>query len=107
MKIQVLSLVVGIILPILVGIVTTRATHSGVKAVLLALLAAVSGFGAELLDALTTSAHFDAGAAVLSWLGTFLVAVATHFGFWKPTGTSRYMQANVGRTGYVIEKQAR
>lgn len=98
MKIQILSLILGVVLPILVGLVTTRATDAGAKAVLLALLAAASGFGTELLDALANSGAFDWGSAGLSWLGTFLVAVATHFGLWKPTGVSGFVQDSIGRT---------
>jgi small basic protein len=80
---QYISFLVGIVLPLLVGLVTTRVTNSGAQAVLLAALAAVSGFLSELL-----SDTFDLKAALLTWIGTFLVAVGTHYGFWKPTGTT-------------------
>lgn len=91
---QVLSLLIGVVLPILVGIVTKRTTHPGLKATLLALMAAVTGFLTEL------AAHphdFALSTAALAWLGTFMVAVATHFGFWSPTGISGAAQ-DVGVT---------
>ncbi len=93
--VQVLSLLVGTILPILVGIVTTRATHPGTKAVILALLSAVSGL---LTEYLANTGDFNWAAAGLTWLSTFLVAVAMHFGVWKPVGVSAAI-ADVGVTG--------
>lgn len=92
---QVLSLLVGIILPILVGIVTKTTTHAGAKAVLLALLSAVSGLLSEYMAG---GDGFNWATAAITWLGTFLVAVATHFGFWKPTGISGAVQ-NIGSPG--------
>ncbi|WP_051797278.1 hypothetical protein [Catenuloplanes japonicus] len=99
MQVQILSLVVGIILPILVGVVTSKSTSPGVKAVLLALLSAVSGFLTEYLVALNTAQVFGWGTVGLTWLGTFMVAVAMHFGLWSPTGVAGFVQANVGVTG--------
>lgn len=84
---QLISFTIGIVLPLLVGLVTKRVTHPGVQAVLLAVLAALSGFLSELL-----SATFDLRTALLTWIGTFLVAVGTHFGFWKPTGVAGRLQ---------------
>lgn len=98
MKIQALSLLIGTVLPILVGAVTTRSTDAGVKAVLLAFLSALSGFGTELLAALNSSATFDWGTAALTWLATFVTATAVHFGLLKPAGISRFVQEQVGRT---------
>jgi len=89
---QVLSLLVGIVLPILVGIVTKTTTHPGMKAVLLALLSAVSGLLSEYMAG---GAGFNWATAAITWLGTFMVAVATHFGFWRPTGITAAVQ-NIG-----------
>lgn len=95
MQIQVLSLAIGVALPIIVGIITTKITSSATKAVLLALLSAASGFGTELLN----HPHgYDWKTAALTWLATFIVAVASHFGFFKPVGASQWVQANIGRT---------
>jgi len=86
--VQVLGLLVGVILPVLVGLVTTKVTSSGVKAVLLAALAAVTGLLTEVLNAANSGEVFQFQEAVVTWLGVFIVAVAVHFGFWKPTGVS-------------------
>lgn len=85
---QMLSLLIGVVLPILVGIVTKVTTHPGAKAVLLALLSAVSGFLTEWAG---TDA-FNWASALITWLGTFMVAVAVHFGVWKPTGITAAVQ---------------
>lgn len=84
---QLISFAVGILLPLLVGLVTTRVTGPGRKAILLAALAALSGFLSELL-----SDTFSLRTALLTWIGTFLIAVGTYFGFWKPTGVSAKAQ---------------
>lgn len=94
-SVQVLSLFVGTVLPILVGLVTTKATHPGTKAVLLALLSAVSGLLTEYLAA---GDGFNWTTAGLTWLSTFMIAVATHFGLWKPTGITAAVQS-IGVTG--------
>lgn len=84
--VQILTLVVSIVLPVLVALVTRYNAHPGVKAVALALMAAVVGFLSELLDAVHSGHPYDAGAGALTWLGSFIVAVAVHYGLWKPTG---------------------
>lgn len=84
--VQLLTLLVSVILPILVALTTNRLASPGLKAVVLALLAALVGFLSELLDALTDHTAFDVGAAVLSWVTVFIVAVASHYGLLKPVG---------------------
>lgn len=92
---QLVSLLVGTVLPIGVGIITTRKTKPGVKAVLLAAASAVSGL---LTAYLQTPNGFDWDGAIISWIATFLAAVATHYGWWRPTGTAEIVQNRVGRT---------
>jgi hypothetical protein len=82
---QLISLLVGTLLPILVAVVTDRAASGAVKAVTLLGLAAVSSFLSEWLVALNTAETFDFAQAAFGVLTTFIVAVAVHFGFWKPT----------------------
>ena len=94
--VQILTFVVAILLPLLVGLVTKVVTSPGTKAILLALLAAAAGLLSELVTALTTGATYDLGAALVTWLGIFIVAVATHFGLWKPTGVSVAAQSTFG-----------
>lgn len=84
--VRVLGLVVSTILPIIVALVTNSKTLGHWKAILLAVLAAVTGFGTEVLQALTNHTAYDVGQGLLSALAAFLVAVAMYFGLWKPTG---------------------
>ncbi|QZD98615.1 holin [Microbacterium phage Jemerald] len=88
----VLGLVVSTILPILVGLVTTRVTKSSLKAVLLAGLSAVTGLLTELLAAVNAGVAYDLGNGLVFALTAFLVAVAMHYGLWKPTTVSAKAQ---------------
>lgn len=94
---QLLSLLSAIVLPLIVGVVTTRVTKPGVKAILLAALSFAINLAAELAAAITNGTQYDLGAALVSGLGTFLIAVGIHYGFWKPTGASATVQAKIGR----------
>lgn len=85
-----LGLLVSVVLPVLVGLVTTRVTNAGVKAVLLLALSTATGFLVEL------AGPHDAGysvqtAAVLA-LVSFATGVLAHFGLLKPAGVSRWTQ---------------
>lgn len=83
---QLLILAAGVVLPLLVGLVTTRVTSAGTKAVLLAALALVSQLAGELITSIQDGSSYDLGIGLTLGLGSFLVAVGTHFGIWKPTG---------------------
>ena len=93
----IIGLLVSTILPLLVGLVTTRVTHSGAKAALLAGLAAVTGFLSELGNALTSQSPYDVGTGLVFALTSFLVAVGIHYGLLKPTGLTATAQS-AGRT---------
>lgn len=84
----VVQLFIGTLLPLLVGLVTKRVTHGGAKAVLLAALSLVSSLGAELLRALQAGETYDVGLGLLLALPTFVIAIALHYGLWKPTGVT-------------------
>lgn len=95
---QVLVLVGGTILPLLVGLVTNRTTNPGTRAILLAVLAVGAQLIAELIKALETGQTYNLGTGLLLGLGTFLVSVGIHYGFWKPQGVSdKLVSAGTGR----------
>jgi len=81
-----LGLLISVVLPVLVGLVTTRVTHAGAKAVLLLALTAGNGFLVEL--AAPHPSGYDLGTAAILSLVSFGTAVLSHFGLWKPTGVS-------------------
>jgi len=84
-----LGLLISVVLPVLVGLVTTRVTHAGTKAVLLLALTAANGFLVELAN---PGPGWDAGTALVLTLVSFGVATLSHFGLWKPTGVSARAQ---------------
>lgn len=90
---EVVRFVVAFVLPVLVGLVTKRVTHAGVKAVILAGLTLASTLLVELGESLVAGTVYDLGHALLLALPAFVVSVATHFGLWKPTGVSAKAQA--------------
>lgn len=88
----VIQLLVSTVLPLLVGLVTKRVTHSGTKAVLLALISLATSLLAEMGAALTQGVLYDFGQGLLLAIPTFLIAVGMHYGIWKPTGVSEKAQ---------------
>jgi len=90
--VQVLQFVIAILLPLLVGLVTKEVTSSGIKAVLLVALSALTAFCTSWLNAAQQNMSFDLGAALFAFLATFLVGVAVQFGFWKPVGATALVQ---------------
>jgi FtsH-binding integral membrane protein len=94
-----MGLLVSVVLPVLVGLVTTRVTHAGLKAVLLLALSGVTGFVTEYVGP-HDAGYSVASAAVLA-LVSFGTAVLAHFGLWKPTGVSGAAQA-VGARGDAV-----
>jgi hypothetical protein len=94
----ILGLLVSTILPLLVGLVTTRVTNPGTKALLLAGLSAVTGLLTEVLNAVTAGTAYNVGSGLVFALASFLVASGLHFGIWKPTGAAAAAQ-DVGAPG--------
>ena len=88
----VIQLLISTVLPLLVGLVTTRVTDSSVKAWLLAGLSLVTSLVVEFGDHLATGTTYDIGQGLLLALPTFLIAVGMHYGIYKPTGTSEVLQ---------------
>lgn len=77
----VVGLIGSVLLPLIVGWVTNSTWSPRGKAILLAALAAVSGFVTELGESLAAGTTYDAGLGLLTAVGLFLGAVGIHFGF--------------------------
>jgi predicted Na+-dependent transporter len=90
---MVLGLVVSVLLPLVVGLVTTRMTDSGAKAALLAGLAALTGLLTEMANAISLEQPYNLAAGLIFAITSFVIAVGMHFGLYKPTGTSARLQA--------------
>lgn len=88
----IIGALVSTILPLLVGLVTTRVTHGGVKATILAALAAVTGLLTELGVAVNAGVSYDLGNGIVLAIISFLTAVGLHMGLWKPTTVTAKVQ---------------
>ena len=82
----VIQLLLAVILPIAVGLVTTRVTSSAKKAWLLAGLTLVTSVVTQIGVAVANNSVFDLGLALLATIPAFAISVATYYGLWKPTG---------------------
>lgn len=96
---QILQLVITVLLPVLVGLVTTRVTSPRVKAFLLAALSVVSSLLTEIMTAVETGTGYDLGRGLITALGTFIAAVGLHYGLYKPVGVSQAAQSAFGGAG--------
>ena len=92
-----LGLLTSVVLPVLVGLVTTRVTSAGLKAVLLLALSTISGFVVEYAG--PHDAGYSVGTAAVLALVSFGTGVLAHFGLWKPTGVSGKAQDTLVKSG--------
>lgn len=83
------GLLTSVVLPVLVGLVTTRVTHAGTKAVLLLALSTLNGFLVELA---APGPGWHAPTAAVLALVSFGTSVLAHFGLWKPAGVAHRAQ---------------
>lgn len=90
---QLISVLVGVVLPLLVGIVTNSNTQPDVKAVVLLGFSGFTSVATEFGQTLTTGSAFDWGTVVVAALATFLTGVGVHFGLLKPVATSAAARA--------------
>lgn len=90
-----IGLLVSVVLPVLVGLVTTRVTSAGLKGVLLLALSTANGFLVELAN---PGPDYDLQTAVILSLVAFGTGVLAHFGLWKPVGVSTKAQAVGSKT---------
>lgn len=87
---EALSLIAGVLIPLLVGVITKMRASEGLKAIVNAGLSAVAG---ALTAVLASTGAVRWQSVVISILSTWIVSVASHYGFWKPTGASQAVQS--------------
>lgn len=88
----VLWFAVTVLMPLAVGLTTKWNTSSAVKSLLLVGLSLANGFASEWLAAGDT---YNWSAALIKAALALVVAIASHFGVWIPTGATAVVQ-NVG-----------
>jgi hypothetical protein len=99
------SLLLSFVLPLVVGLVTKQSWPSGLKAVLLLLLQAVTQF--LVAWQADDSGGFDwKGWAYAVGIG-FVMSVASHFGLWKPTGVAATAQMTLVNDGHSDDYPSR
>ena len=94
-----LYILASVILPIVVAFVTKQNTLGKYKAITLLALAAVTSFVFQWQEYASGIGDVDLSNAAVGTLVSFIIAAATHYGFWKPTEVT-------GSTGVVAEKTA-
>jgi hypothetical protein len=82
---QLISILVGGILPLVTGLVTKSTWSGGARAVILLALSGVTSVLTDFLSALNGGDAFDWPTALTAAFLTFLSGVGTYFGLWKPT----------------------
>lgn len=91
---QLISVLTGVIIPLLVGVLTKMNAASAVKS--------ICNAGLSALGSVLATMQLDAWSwkwFVISWMSTFTVSIASYYGLWKPTGAAPAVQnatANVG-----------
>jgi hypothetical protein len=83
-----LTFAVSVILPAIVAFVTKQDAHPGVKAIVLLVLSAVTGFVGEWLDAAQHGVAYNFQGGAVAAIMSFSVAVLVHLGLLAPTGVT-------------------
>ena len=84
---MIVTMLIGVVAPAIVGLVTKASTSGQVKAVLLALISAAVGIGQGFVDT-PPDQVWNWQVAVFYAITSFITAVATYFGLYKPENSS-------------------
>lgn len=93
---QYLALLIGTVIPVLVGLITFHTTSAKAKALVNLAAVALTGFLTEWFTAMSTAANFDWQQALVGVAVAFIASVGTLYGFYKPTGVDNSLK-NVGQ----------
>lgn len=88
---QMVTLLITVVAPLLVGLLTKASWSASLKAVMLAGISALIGIGQGFLAA-PPDVTWDWKVAVVNAVIAWVIAVATYFGLWKPTGVTARAQ---------------
>jgi small basic protein len=89
------QLIVAVVIPLVVGIITKEVTSPGIKAIVLAALAAVAGLATAYID----SNGVFSQQALQDAVTYFIVAVGSYYGLLKPTGVTAAVQQKTSNFG--------
>lgn len=91
-----LNFLAGTVIPLLTALVTTRVASPGLKAVVTLLLSAVAGGVAVAIEANGT---IELETWIVSIGCTWLLAIASYYGLWKPTTVAPKVQEKTATFG--------
>lgn len=89
-----IATLVGVVVPLLVGVVTKLKAAAGVKAFLNAGLCGLGGLVATVVPETFTWRAF-----LVKWATAWVVSVATYYGLWKPSGVAPAVQQSTAGVG--------
>lgn len=92
------TLAAGVLIPIVVNIVTKEVASGAVKSVLLLVLSAVAGLATVAIS----GGGVVTDAALANAVVTFVIAVASYYGFWKPTGVAPALAEKTSDIGLTV-----
>jgi hypothetical protein len=92
---QMLSVLTGVIVPLLVGLLTKLNAGRGIKAVINALLSAA----AAALALIVPDVPFELRSFVITWAQVWVISIASYYGFHKPTGVAPAVQQSTANVG--------
>lgn len=87
-----LSLFVAVILPLMVGLLTKLGWPARTKALILIVLASVKTVVEAVIFSANEGVPFAPYPFLLTAFANLVIAIAIHFGVWKPTGVSDMAQ---------------
>lgn len=91
---QVIAMISGVLIPLLVALLTKLKAPSSTKAIVNALLSAIAGALATVIPG-----EFSWSVFAIAALSAWAVSVSSHYGLWKPTGTSTAVQGATADVG--------
>lgn len=97
------SLILTILLPLVVAVITTRVTHPGVKFMLLLFVVGIKTTIEAVVANNSDYINFAWVPFLMNLIINMGIAIAAHFGVWKPTGAAASIQDNVGVKARIIE----
>lgn len=96
-KTETTAKLIGIVIPILVALVTKASASSGMKAVINALMSAVAGALAVVVQQHGDVWNLNTLGASIGW--TWVVSIATYYGLLKPAGIAPAVARVTARAG--------
>lgn len=90
--VQGIAALLGVVFPLLVALVTKRATSPKVKGLLLTGISVVAGLLSEISNALVNGTSFDPLAWLIVTLAALVAGQTVYSSIWKPAGLSKALQ---------------